>query len=177
MPLSAEQAIQIGRDIALEIDPFIQFPEERSQTMAEDIPSVEEISEEVAECPCVVSLQPMAEWVKVADGGSCRPCTLGPVSNWYYSELKEQGREDLAEHLEKAVDGMDDGVPEQVIKVCEEFDWIKTQADPALRLRLQEFDCSVQAEVAGILPEDEPEEKTETESADENPVQLDSASA
>ncbi len=94
---------------------------------------------------CPIELKPMTEWVKVPDTGNCRPCTLAPVVQWYWSELKEKGRDDIATRLEQKVEGMDDENAEQMTQVCEELDAIKAEVDEPLRQRLLEFDCEVQS--------------------------------
>jgi len=113
--------------------------------MPEEPVVAETTPQEVEECPCEVELKPMAQWVKGDDPDSCRPCTLGPVVQWYWSELNEQGRPDLATRLEKRVEGMDEDNAAQITQVCEELDKVKTEVDEKLRKRLEEFDCAVQS--------------------------------
>lgn len=115
---------------------------------------------------CPVEIKPMAEWVKVPDTQNCRPCALAPVIQWYWSELNERGKTDIAKRLEEKVEGMDDENTEQMVAVCEELDKIKGEVDEPTRNRLLEFDCEVQSldldeiskEAAeNALPSDSPE--------------------
>ena len=108
----------------------------------ESAPEVVEPKEE--ECACA-NLMPMAEWVKVEEPGTCRPCVLGPVVQWYYEELKEQGDEETAAKLEAEVDVLEEDDLEQAIALCQDLDEIKAAAPPELRKRLEEFDCSIQS--------------------------------
>jgi len=112
----------------------------------------EEIAPEVAteqeEEPCAcANLQPMAEWIKVEDpGGGCgRPCTITPVVQWYWQELKAQGYEEIAVQLEAEVDVLEEDNLEQVVALCQDLDEIKASVPPELRKRLEEFDCSIQS--------------------------------
>lgn len=85
-------------------------------------------------CPA----QSMERWMKEQEGEDCKPCLLAPVAQWYYSELQERGRDDLAQELEQAVTS-DDGVA-----IAAVLDRIKEGADSGLRERLLEFDCALQ---------------------------------
>jgi hypothetical protein len=107
----------------------------------------EEASTEVApdeEKPCP-NLQPMAEWIKGETPGTCRPCILAPVVQWYWQELKEQGNEEVAAELQAEVDVLEEDNAEQVMALCKDLDEIKAAAPPELRQRLEEFDCSIQS--------------------------------
>ena len=96
------------------------------------------------ECACA-NLQPMAEWIKGEEPGTCRPCILGPVVQWYYLELKEQGDEETAAQLEAEVDVLEEDNVEQVMAICKDLDEIKAAAPAELRKRLEQFDCSIQS--------------------------------
>lgn len=99
--------------------------------------------------------KPMADWLK-EESAQCRPCLMGPVVDWYRSELEERGRGDLASELMKMVDEIQD--TEEVVKVGEKMDLIKEAVgEGELRGRLKEFDCSVQmySGEATTLPEEE----------------------
>lgn len=108
--------------------------------------------------PCP-NLKLMAEWIKVEDPTACRPCTLGPVVQWYWDELNERDLKDLAKRLEKAVENLDEDKPEQALQVCEELDQIKSEVSEELRKRLQEFDCAAQL-FDPLIEGDAVEEKT-----------------
>lgn len=112
--------------------------------------------EKVNPCP---NLQPMAEWIKGETPGTCRPCTLTPVVQWYWSELKERGFQEIADQLEAEVEVLEEDNVEQIMAVCKDLDKIKAAAPADLRKRLQEFDCSIQSF-------DPSEISTEPESAD-----------
>lgn len=99
---------------------------------------------EAEKCPCE-NLQPMAEWIKGETPGTCRPCTLGPVIQWYHEELKDRGYEKEAQDLEEAVDSLEEDNLEQVVAVCNELDEIKKASPEDLRKRLEEFDCAIQS--------------------------------
>jgi hypothetical protein len=113
--------------------------------MLEEPVAAETTPQEIEECPCEIELKPMAEWVKGPDPDECRPCTLAPVVQWYWSELNEQGQAALAKRLEEKVEGLDEDKPEQVIEVCKELDKIKAEVPSPLRKRLEEFDCAVES--------------------------------
>ncbi len=119
---------------------------------AED-PAAFTIQENVKPCP---NLLPMAEWIKGETPGTCRPCTLTPVVQWYWSELKERGFEDIAAELESEVEVLEEDNVEQVMAICKDLDKIKKAAPADLRKRLEEFDCAIQsfdpAEVSGEEP-------------------------
>ncbi|MEM2905028.1 MAG: hypothetical protein QW587_04735 [Candidatus Bathyarchaeia archaeon] len=84
----------------------------------------------------------MSNWIKEGGQKICRPCVLPILIQWYQSELTESGREHLARRLSKLVDKAD-LAPEEV---AEELDRIKETVDDAsLKLRLREFDCTIQA--------------------------------
>jgi len=100
------------------------------------------IQEKVNPCP---NLQPMAEWIKGEEPGTCRPCTLSPVVQWYYEELKEKGHEDIAADLESLADDLEEDNMEQVMGLCQYLDEIKSSMPAELRKRLEEFDCAVQS--------------------------------
>ncbi len=106
---------------------------------------MEEQKTDTASCPCRVELQPMAKWVKVADSGSCRPCTIAPVASWYHSELTERGKKVEADRLEAKVNSMNEDNPDDVVALCEEMDKIKDEVDGETKTRLQEFDCAAQS--------------------------------
>ncbi len=107
----------------------------------EDATPVESKQEEKA-CP---NLQPMAEWIKGETPGTCRPCVLTPVVQWYWQELKERGHEDMAKELEAEVDGLEEDNVEQVQALCKDLDDVKAAVPEELRKRLEEFDCSIQS--------------------------------
>ncbi len=98
--------------------------------------------EKVKSCP---NLLPMAEWIKGETPGTCRPCTLTPVVQWYWSELKERGFEKIAAELEAEVDVLEEDNVEQVMAICKDLDEIKANAPEDLRKRLEEFDCAIQS--------------------------------
>jgi hypothetical protein len=94
---------------------------------------------------CPIKLTPMAEWIKTPSvNGNCKPCFLGPVSQWYVTELEERGLSDLAKDLTNFIETHDfeDGVEE----ICKQFDKIKEVAEDSLRERLLDFDCEVQVD-------------------------------
>ena len=98
--------------------------------------------ENVKPCP---NLMPMAEWIKGEEPGTCRPCTLSPVVQWYYEELKEKGHEDIAADLESLADDLEEDNMEQVMGLCQYLDEIKSSMPAELRKRLEEFDCAIQS--------------------------------
>lgn len=100
------------------------------------------VKQEEKTCP---NLQPMAKWIIGETPGTCRPCILGPVVQWYYQELKEQGNEEVAAQLEAEVDVLEEDDAEQVLALCKDLDDIKAAAPEELRKRLEEFDCSIQS--------------------------------
>ena len=93
-------------------------------------------------CP---NLQPMAEWIKGETPGTCRPCTLTPVVQWYWEELKERGYAELAKELEDEVEVLEEDNVEQIMAICKDLDEIKANAPEDLRKRLEEFDCAIQS--------------------------------
>lgn len=106
--------------------------------------STDQNAVETAPCACKVELQPMAKWVKVADGGTCRPCVIAPVASWYHSELQERGKKAEADRLEAKVNSMNEDNPDDVVALCEEMDKIKGDVDVDTKKRLEEFDCAAQ---------------------------------
>jgi hypothetical protein len=99
---------------------------------------------EAEECPCK-DLKPMAEWVKGETPGTCRPCTLGPVVQWYYAELKAKGYEKIAGQLEQEAYALEEDNFEQVVAICQDLDNIKAAAPDDLRKRFEEMDCAIQS--------------------------------
>lgn len=90
----------------------------------------------------------MEEWIKQKDPREndpeyCRPCQLGITANWYFYELQERGKKNLATSIEKIVDKEDD--PEMPLTLCREFDRIKAVVEEPLRERLKDFDCATQS--------------------------------
>ena len=86
---------------------------------------------------------PMEEWIGEYEGGDdefCRPCTLGLLVNWYVEELREHGKDDLANLIESVKERVD-VQPMSIAVLCDD---IKGSVDESLRLRLREFDCTVQ---------------------------------
>lgn len=122
--------------------PAIEQPAAPAQCEEGD-PGCPVINKDSPKCP--VELQPMAVWVLGETPGTCRPCTLGPVIQWYYQELKERGYEDEAQSLEEEANVLEDDNMEQMVAICSDLDEIKKAAPEDLRKRLEEFDCSVQA--------------------------------
>lgn len=95
--------------------------------------------------PACQNLQPMAEWIKGDEPGTCRPCILGPAVQWYWTELKERGYQGIADQLEAAAESGEEGDDAQMIALCEGLDEIKKIVPEDLRKRLREFDCSIQS--------------------------------
>lgn len=99
--------------------------------------------EEKRQCPQFT----MEEWLcqddPHKDDEYCRPCLLGVIANWYFTELQEQGHKELAQNIEQIVTNADD--PEMPLTLCKEFDRIKTVVAEPLRERLKDFDCSTQS--------------------------------
>ena len=87
---------------------------------------------------CPIKLKPMKEWVGDPAQANCRPCTLGPVAQWYTDELRENKKGKLADEIEQVAEN---GSPEDV---CEKLDEIKTKVEEPLRERLLDFDCAAQ---------------------------------
>lgn len=150
MPLTPEEVREISQKAAQDV-------------LSNNADSPESPAESVPVFSCPVELQPMAKWVQVADGGSCRPCVIAPVVQWYFTELKERGNEPLAQRLEAKVNETDDEHPEEVVQLCEELDLIKQEVDPDTRLRLMDFDCEIQSMDLAAL-------KFEIEKAETNPA-------
>lgn len=88
---------------------------------------------------CGDKLLSMTSWISGMTEEECRECELPVCMNWYYTELEEQGRKDLAEKLDVI---RQTGVP---LEVCKFLDLIKDQVTPELRERLLEFDCATQS--------------------------------
>ena len=89
--------------------------------------------------PCA-KLQSMQDWIEGSNSEEeCRPCALGPVLQWYESELNEAGKPELAQLLQKFKE--DDTLTP--LEVAETMDRIKDEA-PDLAERLKEFDCTAQ---------------------------------
>lgn len=100
--------------------------------------------EETRQCPSLT----MEEWIKQEDPHKddevkCRPCRLGVIANWYFTELEEQGHKDLAASLETITTKEDD--PNLPLTLCKEFDRIKEVVEKPLRERLKDFDCATQS--------------------------------
>jgi len=68
----------------------------------------------------------------------CRMCLLPPLIQWYESELRERGHNNLADEV-KALTNSNDP-----LEVAEKFDEIKGRVDEDTRKRLKDFDCSAQ---------------------------------
>ncbi len=90
----------------------------------------------------------MEAWLQEPDDKKCRSCMLAPVTSWYYEELKEQGKPELAAEVEKATEG-------DTLTLCKVLDNIKGKVEEPLRERLKEFDCLAQS----FDPESQPEEQ------------------
>lgn len=94
-------------------------------------------------------LKPMRQWMEEklqedSNAEKCKPCILGPVVNWYYTELEEQGKTDEAKTLEVMVEGLNEEDTQQLLKLCGELDRLKETADETLRARFRDFDCEIQ---------------------------------
>ena len=120
------------------------FPDSESEEQEEEEED-EEPAERAAE-PACPNLQPMAEWIKGDEPGTCRPCVLAPVIQWYYQELKGQGYEDLASQLEAEADVLEEDNAELIMAICKDLDTIKAAVPEELRKRLEEFDCHLQVQ-------------------------------
>lgn len=87
-------------------------------------------------------LLPMKNWIAddpdPSDEENCRPCALPVTITWYADELKERGRADLADELERT------GVALPPLTVAEEMDRIKAIVEPETRARLEDFDKATQ---------------------------------
>lgn len=83
----------------------------------------------------------MKEWLEKqehVEGEPCRPCLLGPVAQWYYSELMENDKGQLADRLEAVVE------QGESVEIASLLDSIKDEVSPDLAERLKEFDCAAQ---------------------------------
>jgi len=80
--------------------------------------------------------QPMGQWVR----GGKRKCFMGVILDWYVGELDENGKAEEVAKIRQMVE-KGDVSPEEV---ADELDAIKERADPGLRARLRELDCSLQ---------------------------------
>jgi len=91
------------------------------------------------ENPCK-NTKKLADWLREEkqDEEACRPCNFPVLGNWYISELKEKGREDLAKEIQDA------GDTEDAMGFAEKLDQVKEKVTPKLKERLKEFDCTVQ---------------------------------
>lgn len=89
--------------------------------------------------------KPMADWIAEPDPKVCRPCTLGPVAQWYRDELKTQGQTEHAATLEELAERTNVDDPASVLTMCQELDKIKASVGIPLRERLEDFDCAVQS--------------------------------
>jgi hypothetical protein len=94
-------------------------------------------------------LKPMRQWMeeKLKDDSNaeeCKPCILGPVVNWYYTELQEQGKTEDAKALETMVDDLDEEDTNQLLELCSKMDQIKETIGEPLSSRLRDFDCEIQ---------------------------------
>jgi len=94
---------------------------------------------------CPIELKPMEEWVQEGNPEECRPCLLVPVAQWYYNELKDQDKKEMAENLGKIAEETDANNMESVLTLCKEFDRIKETVEDPLRERLKDFDCACQS--------------------------------
>lgn len=87
--------------------------------------------------PCA-SVIDMGTWLQQPSGdGTCRPCLLAPVTQWYMDALRTAGMQGLATDLEGAVDGGE-------VALATKLDEVKSKVSPELRARLKEFDCHAQ---------------------------------
>lgn len=87
------------------------------------------------------NLVPMQQWIKEPDPAVCRPCLLGPITQWYRDTLEEnEGTKELGRALTSLTESPEI-TPEAL---CEHFDQLKAAVPPEVRERLLEFDCSIQ---------------------------------
>lgn len=100
----------------------------------------EAVKEQDLPCPCE-NLKPMKKWVEEGTEEECRPCILGPVTQWYSDELRENEHSERAESLEKLATA-DETTP---VRLCKELDTIKEEVPKPLKQRLQDFDCAAQS--------------------------------
>lgn len=150
MPLNPEQIKAIGARAAGAV---------LENRAPEEVTPEAEPKHEERPCP---NLQPMAEWIKGETPGTCRPCILAPVVQWYYQELKEQGDEETAAQLEAEVNVLEEDNVEQVMALCKDLDQIKAAAPEELRKRFEEFDCAIQS----FDPDEISEPSEEAQTAD-----------
>jgi len=99
----------------------------------------------------------MEEWIRGEDPHKddpdhCRPCRLGVTAQWYHSELKEQGHEDLAALVEQVAESPD---PDMPLTLCRQMDIIKDVVEESLRERLKDFDCATQSFTPDDVAEDQ----------------------
>lgn len=82
----------------------------------------------------------MKEWIEGDKNTDkeCRMCLLPPVLQWYESELRERGHNDLADEVKALINSNDP------LEVAEKFDEIKGKVDEDTRKRLRDFDCAAQ---------------------------------
>lgn len=90
-------------------------------------------------CPCE-DLKPMEKWVEEGTEEECRPCILGPVTQWYSEELRENNYAQRADDLEELAT-QEETTP---VRLCKELDTIKKEVPKPLKQRLQDFDCQAQ---------------------------------
>lgn len=95
------------------------------------------------------NLLPMQEWIETNDADSnaegCPSCTLGIVSSWYLSELREQGQSGKADDLKKTIEKFSN----KPIKIAKKLDEIKASVPEQIKDRLLDFDCSAQNFIKG----------------------------
>jgi len=84
------------------------------------------------------NISSMTKWLAGETEEECRYCLLPPVIQWYSSELKENGFDELASELEAVVN---EGDPAGVALI---MDSVKEKVSPPTKERLKEFDCAVQ---------------------------------
>jgi len=87
------------------------------------------------------NLLSMTEWTHgKKKGKSCPSCVIGIATQWYVSELEENGQLQQARMLAEKVKS---GLSAKEIGMC--LDKIKQEVPVILKERLLEFDCSVQS--------------------------------
>lgn len=127
---------------------------------------VEQASQTEATCNPLL----MVDWGK-KESEACKPCIMGPVANWYYTELEERGRQDLAGELEDVVQGLGDGdTAEAIAPLLEILDSIKGRVDAPTLERLKDFDCAVQVFDGKVDDEAGPEPELTAPMAQQAPV-------